>query len=130
MLLELVLGRCRSAAGGQDSLHQAKARILDFFQLFVLGLVSFLVGLLQSFHEHLEVFLDLLLFSFLVRNSLFEVVLAHRLELFNFLLLVGVAQVNVLGTAHGLEFFFREFLERIEITAALIVLQVSRVAPL
>mmetsp|Transcript_21112 Transcript_21112/g.29824 ORF Transcript_21112/g.29824 Transcript_21112/m.29824 type:complete len:246 (-) Transcript_21112:18-755(-) len=113
-----------------DSLHQTKTRGLDFGNLVVLLLHTFLVGSLEAFNESLEIFFSLGHFSILFGDGLIKILVRHSLNLFDLCLLFIIAKINVGRRTDGLEVLIGKFLERIEITATLVIFKSGWITPL
>jgi len=111
-------------------LHEAEARVLDFFLGIILCFLQVLVSGLELFDTLLEIGLGLFNLCLALRNDLFEVGWGHCEELFNIRLLVVFAKINVLGRAQGLEAFFGKLFEGIVVAATLVVLKITRIPPL
>merc|ERR1719217_674160 len=94
------------------------------------GAVELLVLLLQFLHLGIKSLLSLLTFCFLFLDLCIQVRGGHLHVLLNLRLLLIVAEVNVLGAAHGLQVLLCECFQFIEISATLVVLEGAWVTPL
>merc|ERR1719352_467303 len=124
--LELVLGGL--GLGGLDRLHEAEAAVLEGGHLLLLLLGVALVELLEALDGLLEVGLDGLELVLLLLDLGVEVRDVHGHELGDLRLLLLGAEVLVLDGAHGDELGLREGLEGLLVAAALVGLEVRRVA--
>merc|ERR1719316_2643527 len=121
--------RLRRLLEGVHRLQEPETAVLDSLDVLVLLVAGLLVLLLQTLDELLEVLLELLLLALLLLDHGLALLSAHRLELLDALLLLLVAEVDVLRAAGGLQ-VARELLEVVKGPAALVILEVARVAVL
>mmetsp|Transcript_106613 Transcript_106613/g.267238 ORF Transcript_106613/g.267238 Transcript_106613/m.267238 type:complete len:235 (+) Transcript_106613:94-798(+) len=121
--LELVLAALQACS---HCLGQSEPRLLYGLHALVLLLVRLLVLLLQALHELVEIGRDLFHLRFLGRDELLQLLDVHCHVLLDLLLLLPAAEVQVLRRAQRTE-AIRKFLQFVEVSAALIVLEVARV---
>merc|ERR1719421_2066761 len=121
--------RLRGLLEGVHRLQEPQPAVLDGRNILVLLVAGLLVLLLQALHELLEVLLELLRLALRLLDHRLSLLRAHRLEVRDALLLLLVAEVDVLRAARGLQ-VARELLQVVEGPAALVVLEVAGVTVL
>mmetsp|Transcript_20237 Transcript_20237/g.49637 ORF Transcript_20237/g.49637 Transcript_20237/m.49637 type:complete len:200 (-) Transcript_20237:281-880(-) len=113
-----------------DGLHQTKSRVLDIIKSLVLGFHERLVFLLKLANASLESLLGIIHSLGLFFDSRIQVSSRHGLVLLDLGLLFGVAKINVVGRAHGLQVLIAKLFQGVIVTSTLVVLQSGRISVL
>jgi len=116
-------------AGSGHSLDEAEARVLDGLEGGLLVVLELLVSLLELLDRFGEVGLGVSRLLVAVGDGSGDLIVSHSLDLFDLSLLLIVAEVDVGGRAARLE-AGGVGLERLEVAAALVVLEVGGISGL
>merc|ERR1719167_1501770 len=120
--LELAL-LARALAVRLDALHEPQAGFLDHLLGVVLLLRGLLVLALQALQELLELSVRLLHLRLLLLDLGLEIAGWHLHEALDLLLVLGVAEVHVRGTAARPQIVLRKLLQLVVVPASFVILQ-------